>query len=62
MVLDASGVLHPAGCENSALRSELAGRSSADVRGAMSRIQGAIDESKLLPIVPDFVRSVEAAA
>lgn len=62
LVLDAGGVLHPAGCENGALRVPLAGRAPADVRAAMTRIQTVIDDAELMTIVPEYLRSVEAAA
>jgi len=62
LVLDAGGVLHPAGCENPALREPLTGRGPAEVRAAMTRIQAVIDTAALLPVVPEYVRSVESAA
>lgn len=62
LVLDAGGVLHPAGCENAALREPLAGRAPADVRAGMTRIQAVIDDAELLAVVPQYLRSVEAVA
>lgn len=55
MVLDANGVLHPAGCENRRLRSALAIADRKRLITAFGRLQSAIWSATLKPVVPEFL-------
>lgn len=57
LILDANGILHPAGCANASLQAALgiAGRDA--LLDAFRRLQGAIRRARLQPVVPDFITS-----
>ena len=57
LVLDANGVLHPAGCTNKHLRSHLGIATRRNLLASFRRLQGAIATSTLQRVVPDFVES-----
>ncbi|HEX5609805.1 MAG TPA: radical SAM protein [Solirubrobacterales bacterium] len=55
LVLDANGVLHPAGCTNKRLRSHLGIADQRNLLASFRRLQAAIAASTLQRVVPDFV-------
>lgn len=57
LVLDANGILHPAGCTNRRLRAHLGIASRPGLLEAFRRLQEAIRASTLQHVVPDFVRN-----
>ena len=62
LVLDANGMLHPAGCVNKKLHVPLAVAGRAAIEEAFDRLQGTIDASTLQPAVPEALLSASSGA
>ncbi len=57
LILDANGILHPAGCTNGSLQTPLGVASQDDLLTGFKRLQNAIRRAHLQPVVPDFLTS-----
>lgn len=60
LLLDANGVLHPAGCVNQSLHTHLGIASHGQLVHAFDRLQGVIDSSTLEPVLSNLLAEAHA--